>query len=170
MVALNVTKWRYDVAEQIITLTQRYYSGSSWAQYTSDADEVQTSFFSLGGGDAKNWTASMRDVTAQARKDIPEDHYASFVAAGQAHCRSQDNGFFEVQSDKHKLSDWLTGLVTGEKIEKNVDCHADGEARCKAKSSDQSQPTANATVDGTSERAKAEHAAVELMHRAAQLL
>eukprot|EP00665_Eupelagonemidae_sp_cell47_P007068 gene7068-842_t len=52
--------------------------------------------------------------------------YATFIASGSAHCRSQDDGFFGVEAKGVHLADWVGSIAEGTlpKDEEEVDCCA----------------------------------------------
>jgi len=86
---------------------------------------VQTSFWVLGGGDLLDWTKQMRSFVAYVHKKFPSI-YATFIASGSAHCRSQDDGFFGVEAKGVHLADWVGSIAEGTlpKDEEEVDCCA----------------------------------------------
>ena len=96
-----------------------------FGSYTSNADAVQRAFFALGGGNIFTWTSHMRRLVGTMHA-AHEEQYASFIASGAEHCRSQDNGFFSVAAAGVALYKWLAALVDGElpASQAAVDCCA----------------------------------------------
>ena len=90
-----------------------------FASYTSNADAVQSSFYALGGG--KDWTSHMRHLTDTVHSTFPTQ-YSTFIAPGSRHCRTQDDGLWSVASDDILLGDWMTSFVTGDIVNRKVDC------------------------------------------------
>jgi hypothetical protein len=94
-----------------------------FSSYTSSADAVQSTFYTLGGG--IDWVGHMRHLTSTVHK-LHGDKYSTYIAPGSAHCRTQDDGIYDVVSDNIKLSDWLTNFVTNNITNRAVDCKSDG--------------------------------------------
>jgi hypothetical protein len=90
-----------------------------FASYTSNDDAVQSSFYTLGGG--IDWPNHMRHLT-ETIHSIHGDQYSTYIAPGFKHCRTQDDGVYDVVSDKIKLSDWMTNFVNGKIEHRQVDC------------------------------------------------
>ena len=99
------------------------YPQHQFASYTSNADSVQSAFFALGGGNILHWTKTMRDHLATTHRLFPTN-FASFIASGVEHCRSQSNVFFNVQVTGVYLYEWVTALAGGAlpATEAAVDC------------------------------------------------
>ena len=99
-----------------------------FASYTSNADAVQSSFYALGGG--VGWTKHMRHLTSTIHA-THGNQYSTFIAPGSRHCRTQDDGLYEVESDEIKLGDWMTSFVEGKITNRNVDCkNSQGTNKC----------------------------------------
>lgn len=94
---------------------------AQFASYTSNADVVQTSFYALGGG--SGWTKAMRTLVSRLHTAFPKQ-YATFIASGDAHCRSQTSKFFDVVSDGVELASWVSSVVAGSlpSDQRAVDC------------------------------------------------
>tara|TARA_B110000208_G_scaffold66606_2_gene86369 strand:+ start:86 stop:691 length:606 start_codon:yes stop_codon:yes gene_type:complete len=122
----------HDFPAYVLTKTLRYYSKARVGMYTSNADVVQESFYALGGGTG-DWTNEMRSNIANVTSthDI-SSRFTFFIAPGNAHCRSQDDGFYAVKSGfaDSLLVDWTSRVVDGEGSQKDevppgVDCIPD---------------------------------------------
>jgi len=107
------------------------YPKTEVALYTSNSDDVQASFYRLGGG-LSSWSELMREDTTCMQHNTTQVH--SFIASGSDHCRSQDDGFFSVTTDGTNLAEWVGKVVTGQAANRLVDCAADSE--CKAAEAD----------------------------------
>lgn len=101
--------------------------------YTSNADTVQTEFFSVGGGSG-NWVTAMRAQVACMQKNDANER--TFIAAGDAHCVSQDDGWYSVASSGVNLVEWVAGLVEGTSNTANVDCVDSGACNTTLRASD----------------------------------
>jgi hypothetical protein len=119
--------WSEDVGGKIITLGANYFPKSHFSSYTSDADEVQTSYYKLGGGVGKDWTKKMREELSYVHNNTK--NVGTYIANGNAHCRSQDDGFFTVKSHDVLLYKWFTNVVEGKALA-NVDCNEEVANKC----------------------------------------
>jgi hypothetical protein len=70
----------------------------------------------------------MRELTTEIHAIFP-GQYATFIAPGTRHCRTQDDGIYTVKSDNVMLSDWIMSVVAGAPSSRAVDCEHDG-GRC----------------------------------------
>jgi hypothetical protein len=100
-----------------------------FASYTSNADAVQSSFYTLGGG--TDWTGHMRHLTATIHA-THGSQYSTYIAPGSRHCRTQDDGLWSVKSDEILLGDWMTAFVADNIVQRQVDCKnsPDGTDKC----------------------------------------
>lgn len=111
-----------DVGAKIWSESANYFPNSKWSGYTSNGDSVQGSFYALGGG-SQPWTEEMRMITSTATTD--SDNFFTFIAPGSAHCVSNGNAFYSVNSAGNSLSSWVEALIDGEPV-RNVDCRGNG--------------------------------------------
>jgi len=103
----------------IVNATITASPDTQFASYTSSADVVQSSFYTLGGG--IDWVNHMRHLTETVH-DLHGSQYSTFIAPGDAHCRTQDDGVYNVVSDDIKLGDWMTAFAEGKITNRKVDC------------------------------------------------
>ena len=118
-VAANKTQ---DSGLYIIKQTIAAFPKWHFASYTSDADAVQTSFYGLGGGNVLGWSKYMRTLISSVHEVTSQ--YYTFIASGIMHCRSQDSGFFGVETKGRKLYEWLQALASDKMQpgDQRIDC------------------------------------------------
>ena len=110
-----------DTMVQIISASFSFFPGATTSVYTSNADIVQESYFTLGGGNILNWTNLARAEIAAVEKSAVGKQFTSYVASGGDHCRSQDDGFYSVSQNGVKLYEWVTNIAQGT-VPNSVDC------------------------------------------------
>ena len=110
-----------DSMVQIIAASFSFFPGSTTSVYTSNADIVQESYFTLGGGNILDWTKLARAEISAVTKSSVAKQFTSYIAKGGDHCRSQDDGFYSVSQNGVKLFEWVTDIVGGS-VPAPVDC------------------------------------------------
>jgi hypothetical protein len=107
----------------IVNATLSAYPKHRFASYTSNADSVQSAFFAMGGGNILQWTKTMRNHLLATHQLFPTQ-FASFVASGVDHCRSQSNVFYNVKTTGVYLYQWVAALAGGvlPETQAAVDC------------------------------------------------
>lgn len=89
------------------------YPDAQVAQYTTVADSVQETFYTLMGGDVRGWTAGMR---AAMEALASEENTRVFIAPGASHGILPRSAFYTMSADGVAFSDWLTDWLAGEPV------------------------------------------------------
>jgi hypothetical protein len=90
------------------------FPNSTFAQYTTDQDDVQKAFYGLMGGDMADWSPQAMEKLA-ALEDVP--NFASYTAEGTLHTILSLPELYTMESNGVLFLDWLTALVNGEPVE-----------------------------------------------------
>jgi hypothetical protein len=91
-----------------------HFSNSTFAQYTTDQDDVQKAFYGLMGGNMEDWSPQAMEKLA-ALEEVP--NFASFTAEGTLHTILALPELYTMESNGASFLDWLTALVNGEPVE-----------------------------------------------------
>lgn len=89
------------------------YPEARASQYTSVADSVQKTFYTLMGGQARNWTPAMR-VEMDTLNE--QTQYHSYIAPGASHGILPAPAFYSTVTDGVHLRDWLADWLAGEAV------------------------------------------------------
>jgi hypothetical protein len=95
-----------------------YYPDDVFAQYTTDADEVQMEFYNfsvLGDREAPSWAELMADNLAGLNTANP--NFYSYIAEGESHTILAYPEFYTRESDGVLIRDWFAALVNGDPVE-----------------------------------------------------
>lgn len=89
------------------------------ATYTTAADAFQIVYYSVAGGDVREWAAAMNAQLETMRSTIPA--FRSFVESGTRHTVLALSEFYTAQEGDVRVRDWFGDLVAGQDVE-NVNC------------------------------------------------
>lgn len=115
--------WDEYVGVDEFDLVTNYYPKCKFSSYTSNGDQVQQTFYQLGGAGAGAWPEQMRDVLGAIHGN--SSNYATFIARGNAHCQTGGNGFYTTEANNVKLVEFLASLLKGGDLPPDVDCKTD---------------------------------------------
>lgn len=96
------------------------YPNVQLSQFTTNADDVQTLFYSFSAPGGAPWTDGMY-ASLETLDALP--NFSSYVAGGELHTVLARPEFYTLTSNGVKFVDWFTALVKGEDVE-NVRCVA----------------------------------------------
>ena len=107
---------------QLLGYLAQAFPQSEFAHFTSNADLVQAAFFAAGGGNLFDWTNQFRSILG--RVVSMSSNQNAFIAPGSGHCIINSNDFFSTSVQGWTVSDWLFGIINGEKSSVDfVDCN-----------------------------------------------
>lgn len=108
-----------DISAFIIARTANHLTNITMAQFTFDADAVQSGFFMLMGSTTPfSWTEKMRQ-TIPAVLEAPNS--ALLIAPGAGHTTIRGPEFYEVEVGGTRLVDWLAAMVDGSEYSQLID-------------------------------------------------
>jgi hypothetical protein len=95
-----------------------YYPDAAFAEYTTDADSVQTDFYNfgvLGNRDAPSWGEVMAGNLAELNTANP--NFYSYIAEGDTHTILAYPEFYTQESNGVLIRDWFAALVNAEAVD-----------------------------------------------------
>lgn len=108
------------VMSSIAAYIANTYPDAQVAQFTNVADRTQAAFYTLMGGEARGWTASMR---AELAALDGMDNARVFVAPGAEHGILPRPELYTLRADGVSFSEWLTNWLAGKPVE-SVPCES----------------------------------------------
>jgi hypothetical protein len=91
-------------------------------QFNHAHDQTQRFFLRLAGAEDLDVLQHIRATRRLIRDQVPE--FRSYVMGGFMHTVLRDRTFYHYQTEGHRLSDWVSGIVAGEPVAA-VDCGED---------------------------------------------
>lgn len=87
---------------------------ANFAQYTTEADEVQILFYTVQGGLAEDWAFLAQDSLIRLQTNM--DNFSSFTAAGAVHVILPLPEFYTYETNGVRVVDWVAELLTGKRV------------------------------------------------------
>jgi len=102
------------ITTAVAASTALAYPDAHVAYYTSVADSVQATFYTLMGGRARDWTAGMREQIAPLAE---LDNARVYVAPGMSHGILPADRFYTMSADGVSFAEWMTNWLAGDPVE-----------------------------------------------------
>jgi hypothetical protein len=103
-------EFRPDVVGYIGEMYARDDPGNPYAQFTYNADIVQTAFTALAGGNPLTWTAQMRAIVPTF---LEAPNSAAAIASGGGHCTTNLGSFYSLTIAGVPFVEWVAALLRG---------------------------------------------------------
>jgi hypothetical protein len=96
-----------------------YYAGYTFAQYNTEADDVQQRFYVAVGGEAADFPAALATSLSQIHAQAP--NFRSYTADGALHCITPRPQFYSLETEGIPLREWADDLANGRAVD-SVQC------------------------------------------------
>jgi hypothetical protein len=93
-----------------------HYPTYTFAQYNTEADEVQEQFYVAVGGEAGNFPNDLAESLSQIHAQAT--NFRSYTAEGTLHCITPRSQFYTLETNGVRLRDWVAGLAAGQPVER----------------------------------------------------
>lgn len=100
-----------------------HFTTQQFAQYNTQWDGTQTSFYEdMGGAGVEEWSQSMNESVGEIAAGA--DNFASYTAAGDVHCIITRDEVYSAETAGTPVIDWIGALASGTAVD-DVHCEPD---------------------------------------------
>ena len=98
-----------------------FYPENRFAQYNTEADNVQVRYHLAGGDSADTFAPALAEAISDIHLKSP--NFRSYTADGEIHCIMPGNLFYTREVGDVRFRDWVAGLAAGTEVD-NVQCES----------------------------------------------
>ena len=106
----KIVDWRtLDLLDLYIGVAN-FHHNDTFTEFNHSNDFVQTFFYSIMGGDPRQWSRLMLESLAKIQTNTIKAHFQSTVVDGSSHCSMTSNLFYDTDVNGKKLYEWFESL------------------------------------------------------------